>query len=246
MHKMYRKCFIILLFSNTFFKEPFKIQELSVIDPYSLQRFYREIEEENRYGEKIPSHIKEFKNKYRKLYEYIYDKYKEGIVLKIENEKKIELLEKLDENNQEKSKRKGSSIEIKRKNPKNFKFFLVFLRNNGNIGYYSFLKFLRKDFENNDILTLETLRQKYKVFFDPESQFFLHLDAETIGKFLQITNIAHDGAKKDLCINLFIFKTIISIILQLKVTLFMKIDKEIMKKIILKNYFGYFLEAYGM
>lgn len=183
-----------------FSKEPFKIQQLSVIDPYSLQRFYREIEEESRYGEKIPSHVKDFKNKYRQLYEYIYDKYKEGTLLKIEDEKKIDLFEKIDEKNQEKNKRKGSTIEIKRKNPKNFKFFLVFLKNNGNHGYYSFLKFLRKDYENNDLLNLEVLREKYKVFFDPDSEFFLHLDAETIGKFLQITSIAHDGAKKDLCI----------------------------------------------
>lgn len=169
-----------------------------------MQRFYREIDEERRNSEKIPANMKEFKDKFREFYTYIYDTYKEGTILQNEQNKKKEENEK-SEMEEKKTKldepdllrKKSATIEIKRKNPKDYKFFINFLKTNGNIAYYTFLRWLNKDTKIYDILKIEVF-EKYSIFFEPESDYFLHLDAETISKFYKINRTVH-GAKTHIC-----------------------------------------------
>ena len=179
---------------------PLKIWNISIIDPYSLQRFYREAEEEKRFSEEILENIRNYKERFRKFYGYLYDKYRDEILVKNDKKKKEDEFKEINEDLLEKEKlnlRRRSSTElvVKRKNLKKFTFFINFLLFNGNSSLSEFLILLRKDKKTYDQLNLDEL-DKYNKFFEVESSYFLHFDAETRAKFTQIKST---GSKKKIC-----------------------------------------------
>jgi len=188
---------------------PLKIWNISIIDPYSLQRFYREAEEEKRFGEEISENTKNYKERFRYFYGYLFDKYKEEILVTTEKKKKDEeMKEKEKENNEEiseKTKKKNSAEFVKRKNQKKFTFLIHFLLFNGNLSLSEFLICLRKDKKNYDELNLDGL-DKYNKFFEVDSKFFLHFNEETKAKYLKIKS---SNSKKKICI---IFKKLLKLL----------------------------------
>lgn len=168
---------------------PLRICSTAIIDPYSLQRFYREKEDDRQFQAETPEQILNYKEKYREFYISLYDKYKEGILIQLEEREKKEDQEKTDKEDKINAEErdlldKKSSEAFKRLKQKEFKFFLNFLKFNGNFSYGNFLKKIIKDKDRYDYLHKEDL-DKYSVFFDYNSINFLHSDEETRMKFSQ-------------------------------------------------------------
>ena len=157
-----------------FVKSPLKIEKISIIDPYSLQRFYREAEDEMRFPT-LPTEILSYKSKFKEFYVSIFEKYKEEKLLEPENLKKEE---------EEKHSEKKPEV-LKKINQKEFRFFIDFLKFNGNLSYAKFLKNFLNDKAKIDEVSFENF-DKYSMFFEINSVFFLHSDAETRSKFFKI------------------------------------------------------------
>ena len=114
-----------------------------------------------------------------------------------QNEKNEKTTEKV---NEQKNFQRSNTDVIKRKNQKEFKFFINFLKFNGNFTYSLFLKYLLKDQKSYDGVYCDNF-DKYAVFFDNESEFFLHTDAETRAKYFK----AKGGLKWQICKKIIFF-----------------------------------------